>query len=191
MRSTIRAWAWAAASTTLLYGSGADAQSGGYPGGFGPGPGTQAGGYRPQGASAIPAYGNPAVNPYLNPYAATQLQGTSPDVAMYYFAANQMNGGIGSGVISGTRPAPGMPAGSASPRTGQGRSREKAGTSTRNTPFTGREAPATARAVAEMPLATSVPGASASPFFNRGFQSGSGAAKYYNRSQTHFGNNGR
>ena len=51
-------------------------------------------------------YTNPYANPYLNPYAAT-LSTSPTNAALFFFAAQQTNGGIGSGQLSGTRPARG------------------------------------------------------------------------------------
>lgn len=49
-------------------------------------------------------YANPYTNPFLNPYMTQQpVQGNA---ALYLFAAQQQTGGIGSGRLSGSRPAP-------------------------------------------------------------------------------------
>ena len=49
-------------------------------------------------------YMNPYANPYLNPY-ATQYPMSGPDAAFSFFAAQQATGGLGSGRLSGVRPA--------------------------------------------------------------------------------------
>ena len=154
------------------------------------GTGTPSGG-QSQVPLPVQMYGNPLLNPYLNPYAATQLRGTSPDAALYFYSASQMNGGIGSGVISGTRVAPGVPAGSVP----QGRSQGQTGAPTTAKPPRPTDRPMgdrrAARPAAEMPMSTAVPGASAARYFNRGPQPSEGAATYYNRNQSRFQNNGR
>jgi hypothetical protein len=52
----------------------------------------------------------PAMNPFLNPYAAMYAPASPQNAALYFFAAQQSMGGIGSGQISGTRPRPGAQA---------------------------------------------------------------------------------
>jgi len=53
-------------------------------------------------------YSNPYANPFLNPYMTQQAM--PGDVALYYFlSAQQQNGGIGSGRLSGSRPGPSPP----------------------------------------------------------------------------------
>lgn len=52
-------------------------------------------------------YANPYANPFLNPY-MTQGQ-VNGNAALYFLAAQQANGGIGSGRISGVRPGPRVP----------------------------------------------------------------------------------
>src|SRR5258708_2845058 len=54
---------------------------------------------------------NPYANPFINPYMAaygmqSQSQMAPGNAALYFFAAQQMSGGIGSGRLSGTRPGP-------------------------------------------------------------------------------------
>jgi hypothetical protein len=63
------------------------------------------------GAGAAPGmYGNPysvpSMNPFLNPYASMYAPASPSNAALYFFAAQQSMGGIGSGQISGTRPGP-------------------------------------------------------------------------------------
>ena len=114
----------------------------------------------PSAAMMANPYLNPYMNPYLNPMAAQQR--ISPgNAALYMYAANSANGGIGSGRISGTRPGPVAAA------TG---SRSKA---------------------AEMPNGSSVPGSGAARFFNPGPVNVNGAGRYHNRRNTYFQNNGR
>lgn len=48
-------------------------------------------------------YANPYVNPYLNPY-MIQANMRPGDAALYFTAAQQALGGIGSGQLSGVRP---------------------------------------------------------------------------------------
>lgn len=49
-------------------------------------------------------YTNPYANPFLNPFMTqTPVNGNA---ALYFFAAQQANGGIGSGRLSGVHPAP-------------------------------------------------------------------------------------
>jgi hypothetical protein len=60
-------------------------------------------------------YANPYLNPFLNPYMAQYS--TSPgNAALFFFAAQQANGGIGSGRLSGVRPVATSPARSAQAR---------------------------------------------------------------------------
>jgi hypothetical protein len=51
---------------------------------------------------------NPYMNPFMNPY-MTQSQMPPGNAALYFIAAQQMNGGIGSGRLSGVRPGPAAP----------------------------------------------------------------------------------
>lgn len=52
-------------------------------------------------------YASPAINPFLNPYAALYAPATGTNAAFFLLAANQSAGGIGSGLMSGTRSRPG------------------------------------------------------------------------------------
>ena len=54
-------------------------------------------------------YASTAMNPFLNPYASMYAPATSTNAALYFFAAQQSMGGIGSGQMSGTRQAPAGP----------------------------------------------------------------------------------
>jgi len=56
-------------------------------------------------------YSVPTMNPFLNPYAALYAPATPQNAALYFFAAQQSMGGIGSGQLSGSRP----PAAAAAP----------------------------------------------------------------------------
>lgn len=119
------------------------------------------------GVNANP-YANPYLNPFLNPYMAEAAQAQG-NPALYFIAAQQATGGIGSGRLGGpnsvfnSRPAGGRAA------AGVGASAPRG--------------------------ASNVPGASASRFFNRGGQTTQSKApvvgRYYNRQDTHFPNNGR
>src|SRR4051794_2022535 len=51
-------------------------------------------------------YAVPTMNPFLNPYASMYASASPTNAALYFFAAQQSMGGIGSGQISGTRPGP-------------------------------------------------------------------------------------
>jgi hypothetical protein len=125
-------------------------------------------------------YGNAPLNPYLNPYLMGMSPG-SPDYLTYAYLANQRNGGIGSGVISGVRPAPGAPAGSAP--AGQAGADRNAGPSTasRNAPYTSRPPVEQNRVTFPMDRA-SIPGANSGGYFQRGpTTSAQGAGRYYSR----------
>jgi hypothetical protein len=65
----------------------------------------------PGGAVSTPGMsGNPyavsAMNPFLNPYASMYASASPSNAALYFLAAQQNLGGIGSGQISGTRAGP-------------------------------------------------------------------------------------
>jgi hypothetical protein len=125
-------------------------------------------------------YGSAPLNPYLNPYLMGMSPG-NPDYLTYAYLANQRNGGIGSGVISGTRPAPGAPAGS-SPG-GQAGSAPNAGPSTASRNASSTSRPATEQNRVTFPMSTaSVPGANTGGYFQRGpGAAGRGAMRYYSR----------
>ena len=61
-------------------------------------------------------YMNPYTNPFLNPY-ATQYPMSGSDAALSFFAAQQATGGLGSGRLSGVRPAGREGAVAVAPRT--------------------------------------------------------------------------
>ncbi len=181
-----RRWALAAAVTGLAgWCSASQAQLGP---GTGPGPGGPQAGQ----ASVIPVYANPALNPYLSPY-ASPFQTGNPDFLLYMYAANQRNGGIGSGVISGTRPAPGMPAGSRPSAAGPGQEspRYAPGSPAKARGLRGAAGSKTSRPASEMPMSVMSPGASASGYFQRGMQSNDGLGRFYNRPVARFQSNGR
>jgi hypothetical protein len=103
-------------------------------------------------------YANPYANPYLNPFlnpmmTQTQSQG---NVALYFFAAQQANGGIGSGRLSGTRPAPASASTSASTST-------------------------TTQASRTERRSSNTPGGNAARYFNRAQQTPTQPAQFYNR----------
>jgi hypothetical protein len=50
------------------------------------------------------AAGNPYMNPFLNPYMA-QFPMSGSTATMYFMLSQSANGGIGSGQLSGVRPA--------------------------------------------------------------------------------------
>jgi hypothetical protein len=70
-----------------------------------PPPGMMGGAATPYGAMYANPYANPYLNPFLNPYMA-QTPTSAGNAALYLFSAQQANGGIGSGRISGVRPGP-------------------------------------------------------------------------------------
>ncbi|WP_406700997.1 hypothetical protein V5E97_19615 [Singulisphaera sp. Ch08] len=118
------------------------------------------------GAGASPyaaMYANPYANPYTNPFLNPYMtqQPLQGNAAVYLFAAQQQTGGIGSGRLSGSRPDP-RPAKSVAPPP-----------------------------VADDRRMTDRPGASASQFFNRGYQPAVGAGRYFNRASRYNRSNGR
>jgi hypothetical protein len=120
------------------------------------------------GAALMPQYGgmyanpyaNPYTNPFLNPYMTQgQIQGNA---ALYFFAAQQANGGIGSGQLSGTRPARRAAAPAPPPR-----------------------------AQDDTRRATDIPGAGAAGFFNRSYRPATSVGRYYNRTGRYHPSNAR
>ena len=105
----------------------------------------------PAGSNQI---GTSFANPFLNPYAAALSQQPldTGTMAMYFLAARQASGGIGTGVPSGTRP-------------GSVRSTSKDRNSADVTRAEG----------------SNVPGAMASRYFNRTTPVYQGTKRYYNR----------
>jgi hypothetical protein len=110
-------------------------------------------------------YLNPYMNPYFNPY-MTQAAQTPGQAALYFYAAQQMTGGLGSGRLSGVRPAPG----DASAR----KTTAHASTATKETPH-----------------GSNTPGAGASRYFNRSFAAVPTPSHYYNRQSRQLPTNGR
>jgi hypothetical protein len=139
-----------------------------------------------------PLYASPLVSPYLNPY-ASQFAGNNSDFLLYLYAANQANGGIGTGVISGTRPAPGMPAGSQPPGQNPGLLQRGAGQPSpfSNTSTSNRVLRAGERPAATMPRSAARPGSAAGSYFFRGVQSNDGAGRYFDRMLPRPGENRR
>jgi hypothetical protein len=142
-----------------------------------PGTSGSTSGLTPQQPMAVQMYGAMGgMNPYLNPYMMGS-QGNS-DYLLYMYAKNQQAGGIGSGVISGTRPAPGVPAGSTAPA---------ARTPSSNAPFsrsqtsTSKQPPA--RTTALLPGNVMSPVANTGGYFQRGPGGNQAAARYYSRTQ--------
>ncbi|MDR3636711.1 MAG: hypothetical protein P4L84_23105 [Isosphaeraceae bacterium] len=83
----------------------------------------QAGTYGASGGMAANPYANPYLNPFLNPYMMQTQPNVGPqNMLLFMMAAQQMNGGIGSGQISGSRPGP-----SARPAPTQGAATRAAG----------------------------------------------------------------
>jgi hypothetical protein len=114
---------------------------------------------------ALNPYANPYLNPMFNPYAA-QVGMTPGNAGLYFYAAQQMTGGIGSGRLSGVRPAPGT---------------APAQKTAAHTPETTRETPHT----------SNTPGAGASHYFNRNFATSAGPPRYYNRQTRQHPSNSR
>jgi hypothetical protein len=144
------------------------ANRGGFPTAFGQQPGS------------TPLFASPMVNPYLNPY-ASQFAGNNSDFLLYMYAANQANGGIGTGVISGTRPAPGMPAGSLPPGQNPGLLQRGAAQPSPFRDTSTRGLRPGERQAATMPRSASRPGSAAGNYFFRGMQSNDGAGRYFDR----------
>jgi hypothetical protein len=171
-------WAALAIAATVL-GQGRDALAQGQAG-------TATSGPQPQQPLAVQMYGTMGMNPYLNPY----LMGSqgNGDYLLYMYAQNQRNGGIGSGVISGTRPAPGAPAGSAV--RGSHPINEASSPDSKRTPGS---KPVPARRTALLPADVTSSGISnTGGYFQRGPGISGGAGRYFNRTQpARTQNNGR
>ena len=137
------------------------------------------GGGNPAASSTAPMaatglYGNPYSNPYLNPFlnpAMSQVTQAGPaNAALYFMAAQQASGGIGSGQLSGVRPGPMTP--------GRG-----AGAAARTRAGSNAQASAS-------PIRTSdVPGAGAASYFGRSQKAASGTGPYYNRPSSYYSKN--
>lgn len=98
---------------------------------------------------------NPYLNPYLNPY-MTQTQMAPGTAALYFMAAQQANGGIGSGRLGGPKSVAMARA---------------AGSSEKEDPRTGT---------------ANVPGAGASKFFNRNYPTSLSKIPQYHRPARQF-----
>jgi hypothetical protein len=103
-------------------------------------------------------YANPYLNPFINPY-MTQTNVGARNTLLYMMAAQQMNGGLGSGQLSGSRPAASASA---------------------------RKAPAAAPAKEPSPRAPGVPGGRTARYFNRSYAEGGGLTRYYGRQDSYF-----
>jgi hypothetical protein len=121
-------------------------------------------------------YTNPMTNPFLNPYMAPFTQAGPQNLAMYMFAAQAASGGIGSGQISGVRPAPGTSRTSAASRTAASRASAAAAD------LSQRETAAV--------RTSDIPGAGASRYFGRTTQQSAGASPYFNRSGRYYSSKG-
>ncbi|MFO0910351.1 MAG: hypothetical protein U0794_18735 [Isosphaeraceae bacterium] len=133
-------------------------------------PGTAPGGdatapTRGMGAINANPFTNPYMNPFMNPYAGEAISnnGVTPSqAAMYFLAAQQANGGIGSGRLSGTRPDPAAARGKAAGTTPEPRRTD-----------------------------ANTPGSTASHYFNRSFVSQMGTRRLYNRQNGQYPSNRR
>ena len=123
--------------------------------------------------------------PYLNPY-LMQMSPGNPDYLTYMYMANQRSGGIGSGVISGSRVAPGAPAGSTS--SSPPPSRPGTSSPARPSAYASRLPAEPQRAT--FPTSASVPGTNTGGHFMRGPNATAGAGRYFNRTSP-ARNNGR
>ncbi len=106
-------------------------------------------------------YMNPLMNPFMNPY-LTQSSTTTGNAAMYFFAMQGMNGGIGSGKLGGPR--------------------AQLNSTSRST---------TSIADGERASGSNTPGATASRYFNRTTPSGTGLSRYYGRQNKQYPKPGR
>jgi hypothetical protein len=122
-------------------------------------------------------YFNPYTNPFMNPYMA-QGQVSPGNAALYFLAAQQMNGGIGSGRLGGPR---------ATGALGTNAARPGAAIANANADRSGAgQAGAAGRG------ASNRPGASAARYFARDYPaSAAGPGRYYNRDGRHFPGIGR
>lgn len=111
---------------------------------------------------------NPYMNPYINPLATqTQQQVSAGNAALFFLAAQQMNGGIGSGRLGG-------------PQAGQIGSAARGGR-----PATASNRPGAA-AEAARGGGANTPGAGASRYFSRNNPTNVSAGHYYGRQNGHF-----
>jgi hypothetical protein len=129
----------------------------------------------PYGGTAWPGmamnpFMNPYANPYLNPVATqTNTPMSAGTAALYFLAAQQANGGIGSGRLGGPQ---GLSQPGATARTG------RAGA--------GSRAPGSSPTDAQRLSGSNTPGAGASRYFNRDYQANQSASRYYSRQTRHF-----
>jgi hypothetical protein len=123
-------------------------------------------------------YANPYMNPYVNPFLnplMTQQPVSPGNAALYFFAAQQMTGGIGSGRISGSRPSPGTVPGAAGTPGRPGFAPGRPGENTAN-----GNAPAARNS-------SNQPAAGAARYFNRDFPTTKpGPGRYYDRQTRYF-----
>jgi hypothetical protein len=123
---------------------------------------------------------NPVLNPYLNPLAT---QGSQPmpagTAAMYFLAAQQMSGGLGSGRLNGPQ-AP-SPAGNPA-RNG----RPGYASRTQGGPGSGRGADAESRRGG-----ANSPGGTAARYFDRDYPTKLNNTGYYSRPNRHFPSPGK
>ena len=135
--------------------------------------GTQARGQSPSPSPTIgppPAslttnpYANPAMNPMMNPMLAANGSINQSNAWMYLWTANQRAGGLASGRLNSSRPAPSQ---MQAPRLNRG------------------------RAAAEMPVSLKRPGGAANGYFNRGMGSNNPQRAAFGRQNRYFANNGR
>ena len=123
-----------------------------------------AGTYGATPGGSVNPYANPVMNPFMNPYMA-QMTGsntTAGNAALYFVAAQQMTGGLGSGQLSGVRPQRG------------------ASTSAAATP---------ARVAPEG--SSMVPGGTAARYFDRSTRTDMGLSRYYNNQGRYYPKKGR
>lgn len=133
-------------------------------------------------ASAATPFANPMMNPFMNPY-MTQNNYDRTSTLLYLQAANQANGGLGSGRISGTRPFPKTPA-----ERLEDRKRRAWTQSGHPEPLTQRPS---GRRPAEMPRSMSNPGGAANAYFQRGPVAQADGRPYFDRHHRYFNQNGR
>jgi hypothetical protein len=167
-------------------------------------PGGSASAYQAQQSLSASAYQAATVvpgMPFLNPYMMSMGQ-ANPDYMTYMYLQNQRSGGIGSGVISGTRVAPGIPAGSVAPPRGERSIRDASAPPTGSfvMPRGEPSAPGSRGAYparppvglnrTTLPMAASDPAGNAGASFMRGPRTNPDAGRYFNRT-TPARNNGR
>jgi hypothetical protein len=123
---------------------------------------------------------NPLMNPYINPYmnpAATQTGQpmTAGTAAMYFMAAQQMSGGIGSGRLGGPQ------AQGANPGPVRGAKTQGA-----------LRGPAAAKTTEKEPTGgANSPGGTARRYFDRNYPTNPSNPRYYSRQERHFPSPGK